>query len=75
MSLVTNFACDVLEEVSIAFVVALGVLAATMPSLGRSAFYFKFTVYSHLGLNCYTGARTVTEKLNPNGYAHKCMYT
>ena len=33
--MVTHFACDVLEEVSIAFVVDLGVLAATMPSLGR----------------------------------------
>ena len=75
MSLVANFACDVLEEVSIAFVIALGVLAATLPSLGQSVFYLKFIVYPHLCLTGYTGARTVTEKLSPNGYARKCMYT
>ena len=72
--MVTHFACDVLEKVNIAFVVDLGVLAATMPSLGRSVSYLKL-VYPHLCLNGYTGARTVTEKLSPNGYARKCMYT
>ena len=44
--MVTHFACDVLEKVSIAFVVDLGVLAATMPSLGRSAFTLNLQ-YTH----------------------------
>ena len=45
-----------------------------MPSLDRS-FYLIFTLYPHLCQNGYAGARMVTEKLSPNGYGRKCMYT